>query len=200
MWKGQLAGTLDLDTITNKKNLYGLGPLEGLRGELMIIDGIAYKSTVLSETQMEVNKTYKAKAPFFVYGYAEHFKSTVLPKSVKSLSDLEDLLDDKTKTHNKPFLFVLKGTINNGFIHVVNLPEGSKVSSPQEAHKGQVDYHIDETEVEIVGFFSRSHQSVFTHHDTFMHLHLITKDGSMMGHLDRVEFKEGEMTLYLPNN
>ena len=48
MWKGQLEGMINLDTIADKEHLYGLGPLEGLRGEILIIDGTAYISTVIS--------------------------------------------------------------------------------------------------------------------------------------------------------
>jgi acetolactate decarboxylase len=33
MWKGQLQGSINLDTISDRKNLYGLGPVEGLAGE-----------------------------------------------------------------------------------------------------------------------------------------------------------------------
>ena len=33
MWKGQLYGNISLDTIANKANLYGLGPVEYLAGE-----------------------------------------------------------------------------------------------------------------------------------------------------------------------
>jgi acetolactate decarboxylase len=200
MWKGQLQGSINLDTISDRKNLYGLGPVEGLAGELLIINGKAYKSTVVSAAEMKVEETYKAKAPFFVYGYADKFSQSALPSTINDLSKLEAYLDDKTKSVNEPYIFVLKGTVNSASVHVVNLPEGSKVSSPDDAHRGQVSYKVENTPVEIVGFFSRSHQSVFTHHDTFMHLHLITKNGTIMGHLDAVEFKPGGMQLYLPFN
>lgn len=198
MWKGQLQGSIHLDTISNKQNLYGLGPVEGLAGELLIINGKSYKSTVVSATEMKVEETYNAKAPFFVYGYADTFSQTDLPSTIKGLQELEAYLEEKARSVTEPFIFVLKGTVKNAKIHVVNLPEGSKVSSPDDAHKGQVNYSIENKEVEIVGFFSRSHKSVFTHHDTFMHLHLITTDGTQMGHLDAVQFKPGEVKLYLP--
>ena len=47
MWKGQLYGNINLDTIANKSNLYGLGPVEYLSGEILIIDGKSYKSMVV---------------------------------------------------------------------------------------------------------------------------------------------------------
>ncbi len=68
MWKGKLKGSILLDTLPNKKGLYGLGPVEFLRGELLVIDGVSYKSTVLNDSTMQVKETFKVKAPFFVFG------------------------------------------------------------------------------------------------------------------------------------
>ena len=81
-------------------------------------------------------------------------------------------------------------------IHVVSLPPGSIVSSPDEAHRGQVNYVLEGNEVEILGFFSRRHKGIFTHHDSNVHVHLITRDKSMMGHVDKLEFGCGAMKLW----
>lgn len=197
MWKGQLGGTIDLDTITNRKHLYGLGPLEGLRGEIMVVDGRAYASTVISATEMEVKETFRSKAPFFVHAHEEEWEEQKLPETIITLSDLEAYLLKVADTQ-QPFVFKLKGTVAAASIHVVNLPEGARVSSPEQAHQGQVSYILTDVDTDIVGFFSKNHQSVFTHHDTFMHLHLITADRSMMGHLDSISFNPGAVTLYLP--
>src|SRR5690554_4068518 len=60
MWKGQLNGNINLDTIANKTNLYGLGPVEYLAGEILIIDGKSYKSTVTSDSTMKVEEDRKS--------------------------------------------------------------------------------------------------------------------------------------------
>ena len=83
-------------------------------------------------------------------------------------------------------------------IHIQNLPEGTPVSSPQEAHQGQTNYVLENRKVEIVGFFSKEHQGVFTHHDSFVHLHLITQDRRQMGHLDEMLLGKGDKRLFLP--
>jgi acetolactate decarboxylase len=80
----------------------------------------------------------------------------------------------------------------------VNLPKGSKVSSPNEAHNGQKNYELINEPSEIIGFFSTNHKAVFTHHDTYLHMHLMTTNLQKMGHLDEVLFKKGTMKLYLP--
>lgn len=198
MWKGQLYGTINLDTIANKINLYGLGPVEYLAGEILITDGKSYKSTVTSDTTMKVEETYNIKAPFFGYTNISNWTEQTLPDSIQTIQQLEMYLDYVSKNSPRPFMFKLAGTVEQATIHIVNLPKGSKVSSPEEAHKGQINYEIKNEQSEIIGFFSTEHKAIFTHHDTYLHMHLITTDKQKMGHLDEVLFKRGRMKLYLP--
>ncbi|HSJ66518.1 MAG TPA: acetolactate decarboxylase [Anditalea sp.] len=199
MWNGELFGKIDLDTIANKVKLYGLGPVEYLAGEIMIIEGRSYKSTIVSDTIIKVEETYNIKAPFFGYTNISNWVEQVLPDSIQTIQQLENYLDLITKSSKRPFMFKLAGTVDHAKIHIVNLPEGSKVSSPAEAHKGQVSYNLYDQQAEIIGFFSTEHKAIFTHHDTYLHMHFITMDREKMGHLDNVIFKKGEMTLFLPD-
>ncbi|WP_299985915.1 acetolactate decarboxylase [uncultured Pontibacter sp.] len=198
MWKGELAGTIDLDSLSDKTHLYGLGPVEYLAGELLILDGKSYKSVVTSDKSMRVEETFDVKAPFFVYAQVSSWRERMLPDSIRTLKQLELYLDSETQHSKRPFAFRVSGEVEQATIHIVNLPAGSTVSSPDEAHQGQVNYELHQVEVDLVGFFSTEHKAVFTHHDTYMHLHLTTKDRSHMGHLDAVTFKPGTLKLYLP--
>jgi acetolactate decarboxylase len=196
MWKGELQGKIHLDTIANKKGLYGIGPVSFLSGELLINDGKSYVSRVASDTTMIVEKTFAVKAPFFVYANVTDWNTIKLPSVVSSVKDVETYVDEQTKNYKRPFVFTLKGTIKKATIHIQNLPKGTKVSSPKEAHQGQVNYKLTNEEVEIIGFFSTEHHGVFTHHDSNIHMHLITKDESKMGHVDALEIEN--MQLFLP--
>ncbi len=198
MWKGELSGTIQLDTITHKKHLYGLGPVELLAGEILIVDGKSYKSTVLTDSTMWVEETFNIKAPFFGYANIPNWQETSLPKNIQTIEQLENYLAKLTKGENRPFIFKLEGVVETAKIHIVNLPKGATVSSPDDAHRGQVNYVLTNAPSEIIGFFSSQHQTVFTHHDSFVHMHLITADKTKMGHLDQVMFKKGSMKLYLP--
>ena len=195
---GKLEGNISLDTLS-PKNLYGIGPVEYLKGELMIFDGISYVSKVETDSTMTIETSFEVKAPFFVYAHVYDWKSETLPDSIFNLETLEVYLDEKFKDRNEPVVFKVEGAIDSAIIHIVNLPEGTKVSSPEEAHQGIVYYPISKENVDILGFFSRKHQAVFTHHDTFMHLHLITKNREMMGHLDEIDFDSNQLTLYYSN-
>ncbi|MDB9961774.1 acetolactate decarboxylase [Oceanihabitans sp.] len=196
MWKGELEGIIKLDTIENKKGLYGIGPVSYLTGEILINNGQAYVSKVLTDSTMTVEKTYNISAPFLVYGNINEWQEIDLPKYITTIKDLENYIDKKTRTYKRPFGFKIIGEITKAQIHIQNLPNGTHVSSPEEAHKGQTNYDLKNEDVEIIGFFSTKHKGVFTHHDSFLHLHLITKDERKMGHLDMVACSK--MKLYLP--
>jgi len=196
MWKGELGSSINLDTISEKNGLYGLGPVSYLTGEILINNGKSYLSKVTSDSTMTVEKTYRTSAPFFVYGRVNEWHEIDLPTDLETIQDLEKFIDNKTTEFKRPFVYKLTGQVSKAVIHIQNLPEGTKVSSPEEAHKGQTNYNIANQDVEIIGFFSTEHKGVFTHHDSFLHMHLITKDESKMGHLDKLEI--GEMKLYLP--
>lgn len=197
MHLGLLYGVIDLDTIATKKHLYGLGPIEYLKGEILIADGHSYVSKVADDGSIAVEETYEVKAPFFVYENVHNWEEVSLPDYIKTLPQLETFLDVTTKKHSRPFAFRLTATIEHGTIHIVNLPDGIAVSSPEDAHQHQQNYALKNEEVELIGFFSTAHQGIFTHHDTYMHIHLITADKSKMGHLESVIMNNGAK-LFLP--
>ena len=197
MWKGLLGSSISLDTISEKKGLYGIGPESYLTGELLINNGKSYISKVTSDSTMIVEKRFNVSAPFFVYGNVNKWTETELPKTIKSIEELEKFIDKNTLEYKRPFVYRLTGKVSEAIIHIQNLPKGTKVSSPKEAHQGQINYSLKNENVEIIGFFSTEHKGVFTHHDSYLHMHLISKDEQKMGHLDQIEIEK--MKLYLPS-
>ncbi|MEZ5172240.1 MAG: acetolactate decarboxylase [Bacteroidia bacterium] len=198
MWKGELSGILDIDTISNKTNLYGLGPVEFLSGEILILNGITYKSVVTSDSTMQVIKTDQVKAPFFGYAFIETWKIYDLPANIITGQQLEEYLNTKADIYPGPYFFKLSGEIETAKIHIVNLPTGSQVHSPEEAHQGLTVFNLENKSVEILGFYSQKHKAILTHHDTNLHLHLITDDRLEMGHLEEIRFKAGSVKLFMP--
>lgn len=198
MKKGNLHATISIDSISGRLHLYGIGPVEYLKGELIIVDGHAYKATVRPNKLMEVTETYMAKAPFFVYTHVAEWKEYTLPETVTDIAKLEAHLNAITKDAKRPFAFRLVGTIPAATIHVTNLPGGTVVKKPADTQKGKTYYQLKDTDAEIVGFFSTKHQSIFTHHNSYTHMHLITADKTKMGHLDKLTIKPGSIKLYLP--
>ncbi|WP_236002849.1 acetolactate decarboxylase [Luteirhabdus pelagi] len=198
MWKGKLGPAIAFDTLQPKKGLYGLGPSSYLRGEIMILDSETYVSKVTSDSTMTVSISEEASAPFFVHSYISDWEEVKIPDTVQTLQQLEKFIDQVSQDNDRPFPFLVKGTVTSATIHVQNLPKGTTVSSPAEAHQGQTNYKLQNKKVTMLGFFSTEHQGIFTHHDSYLHIHLITEDRSKMGHLDEAVFHS--ISLFLPRD
>lgn len=195
MWKGELDAKVKLDSL-NKNGLYGIGPLEGLRGEISILDGQVYVSTIKDNKQMQVEVKPDAGAAFFVYANAKKFKSVKLSDDVTNLKQLNRFLSENHNTDDA-YVFKLEGEIESGKIHVQNLPPNTEVSSPKEAHQGQVNFELNKTKVKMIGFYSNSAKGIYTHHDTNIHVHLLSEDKTIMGHCDAVSFNPKSIKLYV---
>lgn len=199
MKKGQLKSTIFLDSISDKKNLYGLGPKHFLTGELLIVDGRSFVSSIDENQEIKMEETFHVKAPFFVYTNVTSWNSEKLPKKITSMQELEQYLVEKSKVYKGPFAFRLKGVFKKINFHIQNLPEGTQVKSHKDAHQGQKKYLRKNVEGEIIGFFSTQHQGVFTHHNQYIHMHFINKNRTEMGHIDELKFsKNSQVKLYLP--
>lgn len=200
MQKGELFGKIDLDTINNKNHLYGIGPLEQLKGEILVSDGVAYVATIGSDDAIQLKETYQVSAPFFVYANVEKWKTLFLPDSIQTLNHLEIFLTEVSKKNPLPFTFRIDATLDSVAFHVVNWPEATQIRSSEDARRNQRGFRLANTRAELIGFFSTKHQGVFTHHDSFLHIHLITSDKMMMGHLDEMRLKKGTAKLFVSPN
>ncbi|MDX1908682.1 MAG: acetolactate decarboxylase [Bacteroidia bacterium] len=198
MWKGELGGNLRLDTLLPQAHLYGLGPVAYLTGEILILDGKSYRSTVAADASIKTEETYDLQAPFFGYAHVPAWREHPLPDSILTIRQLETYLDQTIPAGNRPLMFRLVGDFVEMTIHIVNLPPGTMVQSPAAAHQGQQTYQLPHEAGEVLGFFSTKHKTIFTHHDTWLHMHFITQDRQKMGHVDHFLLPKGGVTLYLP--
>tara|TARA_Y100001934_G_C12240039_1_gene719833 strand:+ start:171 stop:953 length:783 start_codon:yes stop_codon:yes gene_type:complete len=197
MWKGELEAKIRFDSL-NLDDYYGLGPLEGLAGELMIWNGKVWVSRFVSADSMQVYEDSSSGAPFFVASRVKSWQKIELPSEVKDIHSLEKFLNEQAYFSGRPYAFRLEGRLPFADIHLQNLKPGSKVSSPEEAHAGQANYQLENIDADVLGFYSKEHQGVFTHHDSHLHMHLLSKDQQWMGHLDSANFNQ--IILFIPES
>ena len=193
MWKGELAGKISTDSISDP-NAYGLGPIEYLSGEVLLFEGQTFISKVIDSAIHRVTPVSAVKAPFFVYAKESHLKSLSVEPLELSLKSTEELIDTLYFDYDKPLLVRIDGVFKDITVHSVNLPVGSTVSSPDQAHKGLTQYSYKNINGSIIGFFSRKHKAIFTHHDSFFHAHFISDNRKIMGHVDSVLFNSENTT------
>ncbi|MBK8500425.1 MAG: acetolactate decarboxylase [Flavobacteriales bacterium] len=196
MFNGQLDGLIAMDSL-QIPGTYGLGPLSHLRGEILLWDGVPYASRATSDSSLTVQVEREASAPFFVHAIVQEWLEVQLPDSINELAKLDDFLTGRFAHENRPKVFKLSGFIAHAEIHVVDLPPGALVRSPDDAHEGRKTFVHEKSAADLLGFFSTRHKAVFTHHDTNIHVHLITRDRLWMGHVDEVRFDPALVRLFV---
>jgi acetolactate decarboxylase len=175
MMKGNLDAHIDLSTLKDMKGLYALGPVEGLQGEITVIDG-SPSITTLRDGKPVVSQTWP-KACFLVYAQATKWQTATLPKEVETLGQLEPSVLKAAKAAGlnveKPFPFLVTGTPKLVKYHVVWKADG--LPHTRQLHqKAKVGFEVKDREVRMLGFFSDKHHGVFTHHDSNIHVHFRT--------------------------
>ncbi len=198
MWKGELFARIDFDTLTRREHLYGLGPIEGLQGEFMVFNGEGYKATVVNDAPY-VEQTFAIRAPFAGYDYIGSWQPVALADSVRTIEALDRFLD-ALSGDSDGYFFRIEAAIDSAKYHIMALPSGTEVSSPDDAHTLGRRYFSYSGAADLLGFYSTQHAGVFTHHDTHTHIHILSADRAHLGHLDDLVLSPGGHTLYLPSH
>ncbi|MEC7264637.1 MAG: acetolactate decarboxylase [Bacteroidota bacterium] len=189
-----------LDTISPKSHLYGMGPYDRMKGEITVIDGKPYFATAFEEGKYQVDNDWDIRSPFFVYADVKEWKVFKITSSFNCVEGIQDVVASIAKAKGydlkQPFPFMIKGPFDELTAHIVT-PRNPEVEGYREGVKSQ-KFTFEETEGELVGFYSENHQGVFTHADSFVHIHYLKKDKTFMGHLDEIKTKSSSYKLYLP--
>jgi len=188
MHKGDISAKASLDTL-NPVDLYALGALENLKGEFIVVDGEPYLSREVNG-ELLIEKTYEARVSLLVYSYVSNWKDQEIKESVSSYRELEILVEEAATKFGidveTPFPFLIKGKINSFGWHVINWPENDTMHTHLRHIESGLNGVEENRDITILGFYSRLHQSIFTHHTTHMHLHVLTKEKDLVGHVDEI--------------
>ncbi len=127
MVDGDLSAHINLDTL-NKTHLYGLGPVAGLEGELVVIDGKIY-STYKDGSKIVSQQNKISLAAMLVYSKVEKWKEISVHSVVKNYTELEALIKQTAQKNGynteKPFAFKIKSSPSKTAYHVIDWKSGT---------------------------------------------------------------------------
>lgn len=194
MQDGNLSAAVSLDTL-DRTHLYALGPVAGLHGEIAVVDGRVY---VARREDKGVDTTSAPPAAaVLVYSRVNRWAEVPLGEAAADLAAVQSAIEAATERQGldleKPFAFRIEGGIS-GRSHIIHWKEG--VEHTMDNHKqfavsGGIDAPM------IVGFYSRHHAGVFTHHSTRLHMHTANPTTGHVGHVDALTLG-ADARLYLP--
>ena len=190
----------DLDSLLKFPGLIALGPLENLRGEITTLDGNLFVTTV-EDGDIVTYENSGARAPFLAYAYVEEWERILVSVDLDRSESIEALIDSIAQARgfdaDTPFPFVLNAYWNELEYHVI-MRDTTEESHSHEAHRrAKVNFSETDVSADLVGFFSRRHEGVFTHKGQFVHIHILTSDRKRSGHLDSLRHR-GEIVVSLP--
>jgi len=191
---GKLAAALDLRTLADRPHLYGLGPLEQLRGEATIADSRPALARVGPDDMVKVTQSFDAGVPFFVWAEVPRWIEVPIPAEIGSFEDLEQFIPRAAEAAGldaeKPLPFLVSGGQALIEFHIPNRIDDAPHDI--EMHeKIKIKFELVKTEATIVGFHSTRRSRVFTPGDSNIHIHFQTPSNSQSGHIEKIKIGGG---------
>ncbi len=200
MMHGDLSAQIDMDTLWHQ-DLYALGPVAGLHGEITVMNGKPLSTSVI-DTYLRSDTSFKHKASMLVYAYVHKWKGIKIEQEVKNMNELEQVIIQTAEQNkidpNEPFPFMIRTRTKNIGFHVIDWKDST--THTFENHKMFAhELYETNTNVLMLGFYSTKHQGIFTPHYSKIHAHVVavTHKPLITGHLDSIETLDN-FTIYLP--
>ena len=201
MHKGDISASVDLSSLKDLEHLYGLGAVEGLKGEVLIWDS-QYLIAQKKNNQLELSNQTDLKATLFVYSQVAEWTEHRIPNDVRSYQELEAHVEAVARTQGlstaAPFPFLLEGNFKQVDWHVIDWADGDTEHSHEKHITSGLHQRLTNTPGLVLGFYSSSHQGIFTHHSSKMHLHIRSLEGDFAAHLDDL-ILDDDVVLKLPD-
>lgn len=194
-WKGSLhavhhgdsTARLVIEELGDLTGINAVGPVANLDGEITIMDGDLYVSRVRGD-DVVTEADARAGAAFLVWAKVDRWMDPIsLGEAIGNHGELESRVASLARqmglNTEVPFPFLIKGSVESMQWHVLAPFSDEQVDT----------HHLDAAlkiaseseQVQLVGFFSTSHQGVFTHRNSHAHIHVVTSRGHT-GHVDRI--------------
>lgn len=197
---GQTEGRVSLADAIARPNAYGVGALEDLNGEVVILDGQCRVAQPVDHGLVRVTDIPgDHRATFLAIAYVPTWNNVDVLRDVDP-DELDRFIRDVAIQEgldpSRPFPFVVTGEFGALHAHVVNgaCPMQGNVSGKH------APYRLDRARASgtLVGIYAENSAGNLTHHDTSTHLHIITNDEvPIAAHVEQVGLTTGSI-LRLP--
>jgi acetolactate decarboxylase len=197
--QGTYSGAVTCETLLAHGD-FGLGTFEGLDGEMVVVDGVAYRATASGQ----VTKAHgESAAPFAVVTRLSPTIEQQL-RSVSSFDELEKQCDTYRRSDNLFYAFRIDGAFKNIQTRAVRPPKHH--GNLLDAAKAQKEFKFSNIQGTLVGIYSPSFSDAFS--VPGYHFHFLSDDRTEGGHLlevsgDALRLQGEELTdfhLVLPEN
>lgn len=200
--QGQTGTMVTLDTLTPNPNLYAVGALTELSGEITIIGGDTYLSYPEADgtARCEMSKESDAGATLLVSTEVEKWVSIATPHAI-AWKDFDHAITKLAAAASLDlegrFPFMLEGEFEDLQWHVI---DGTRLASGGTSHEdhlaASVQEQRDRVHAKLIGFYSPRDKAIFTHHDSTTHVHCVIESPLATGHVDHMIVPAGTLVSF----
>ena len=195
--EGRTEAMVSLDSVLPNRDLYAVGALADLSGEVAIVAGKVYLSHpggaegTLTETPSETN----AGATLLVAAAVPAWQSFRSENPIR-FEELDDeiaaLAAAAGMDVDTRFPFLLVGDFEDLQWHVI---DGRRLTAGGRTHQDHLEAstqaRLNRASATLVGFYSENDQGVFTHMGSKTHIHCALEEPLSTGHVDHVTIPAG---------
>ncbi|MBC8426973.1 hypothetical protein H8E07_22900 [bacterium] len=195
--EGQTGTMVTLDTMLPNPDLYAVGALADLSGEITIIGGKTYLSYPEGEedTRTELTPETNAGAALLVATEVSAWCDIVTETAIR-FEDLDEAIGKLAAAAgmnlDARFPFLMAGDFEDLQWHVI---DGSRLVAGGTSHQDHLaaaaKAKLDRAAASLVGFYSAGDQGVFTHMGSMTHIHCVLEEPLATGHVDHVVIPAG---------
>jgi hypothetical protein len=200
-------GRVKLAKFLDRPHFFGVGAVEGLHGEITILDSQAVVTAVALNGHPEATDPESVQATLLAGSSVPRWTSHEFDQGV-SESELDGTIAAAAERAGidtaAPFVFVIEGTLTDVRLHVINgaCPVHARMKNLALADD-QRPFQLEASNLKgtTVGIYARGSVGELTHPATSTHAHLIYEDARtgqrVTGHLERFGLAAGAV-LQLP--
>jgi len=194
---GQTGAMVSLDALLPNRDLYAVGALAGLSGEVTVVGGTAYlaypeegdatRNEVTLRTNVAATLLVDAEVPAWHALVTEHtIRFAELDEEIARIATAAGMRLDRR------FPFLMEGNFDDLEWHVI---DGRRLTAGEASHQSHLaaaaKARMDRTPATLVGFYSQSDEGVFTHMGSKTHIHCVLDEPISSGHVDHVTIPVG---------
>ncbi|MFC4698975.1 acetolactate decarboxylase [Glaciecola siphonariae] len=186
--EGKLDSTVNLKEL-DISDIYAIGPVEGLQGEVTVYGGNISISTVINGAP-SVSANQDTGAIFLITAKHNDWLTHSVARELSGLNEVESYIKGLLEANNidltQPRAFRIETSVPYMKYHII-FKTNNTPHDMAEHRKAKIKFELADTEVDIVGFWVDEHRvGKFTHPGKRTHMHFIAKDQSTSGHIDNI--------------
>jgi hypothetical protein len=195
LMKSEIGATMPLRPLAQAGNMYALGPVSGIKGEVAMWDSDPVMGMVVNGKPAIV-RNIDAYASWLIWSQVKSWKAVAMPNRALSYAEINDVVSELAAANgitdpNKPLPFLMRGTIETASAHIVNYQDDGKPMTKEKVGILKTRFSLSNEPVEVLGFRSSRHST------NPGNIHMHARTANAIYHIDEVRIAAGA-TLYLP--